>query len=126
MHPLSVSEIFDMYCPYYILYGMTWEQYWYGDPWALKAYKDAYNLKRRTANEEMWLQGAYTYHAFATVLGNAFAKKGSKPRKYLEKPLDIFPKTEAEMEAEARKEREKIIKALTKWEKDWNKRKGEG
>ena len=39
---------------------------------------------------------------FGTVIGNAF---GKKKLKYLEKPLDIFPKTEAEEQAEIRETR---------------------
>ena len=54
----------------------------------------------------MWIQGAYISHAFATVIANSFGKKKTD---YLKKPLDLFPKTEAEEKAEIREEKRKLI-----------------
>ena len=117
-----MGEIFENWCPYFMLYGMTYEQYWFGDPWIVKAYKQAYDLQCRKRNEELWLGGVYTLDAFSTVLSNAFRKKGTQAARYMSKPLDIFPKTKAEQEAEAEREREKVIRALTVWGKNWNRR----
>ena len=89
-----------------MLYGMTYDQYWYGDPWMVRAYAQAYLLKRKVENENAWIQGAYVANAFGTVLSNAFGKKKTD---YLTKPLDIFPKTEAEEQAEIREEKRKLI-----------------
>ena len=94
-----------------MLYGMTYEEFWNGDPWMTRAYAQAYLLKRRMMNEELWLNGVYTANAFQTVLGNAFGKKRLK---YLEKPLEIFEKTEAEKEQEAREERQRLVNFLSK------------
>lgn len=110
-----MSEIFERLCPYYMSYGMTYDQYWHGDPWSLKAYKDAYNLRNRHQNEMFWINGIYTLNALAVVIGNAFGKKGSPPRKYLEKPLDIFPKTEMEEKAEMEKKQRELIAKLGAW-----------
>ena len=90
----------------YMAYGMTYEQYWYGDPWMVRAYAQTYLLKRKIENENMWIMGAYVANAFGTVIGNAF---GKKKMKYLEKPLDVFPKTDAEEQSEIREERRKLI-----------------
>lgn len=103
----------------YIAYGMTYEQYWYGDPWMASAYAQAYLLKRKIENENMWIMGSYVANAFGTVIGNAF---GKKKLKYLEKPLDIFPKTEAEQQAEIREERRKLITKLNGMMKAFRKR----
>ena len=94
-----------------MLYGMTYDQYWFGNPWMARAFAQAYLLKRRQKNEELWLEGIYIANAFQTVLGNAF---GKQKLKYLEKPLDIFEKTEAEKEQEKRNERQKLINWLDK------------
>ena len=94
------------------MYGMTYEQFWHGDPWMVRAYAQAYLLKRKAKNEEMWLQGIYMVHALNTSVGGMFSKK--KP-KYIEKPLDIFEKTEAEKNAEIRKERRKAIESLSRF-----------
>ena len=90
----------------YMVYGMTYDQFWYGDPWMARAFQQAYLMRRKVENENMWIQGAYFANALATTLGNMFSKKRMK---YLEKPMDIFPKTEAEKQAEIREERRKII-----------------
>ena len=90
---------------------MTWEQFWFGDPWMAKAYRDKHNLERRQRNEEMWLNGLYQLSAVATAINNSFNKHKAK---YVEKPFDIFPKTEAEREAEKREERQKLINWLNR------------
>ena len=118
-----MSEIFERLCPRYMAYGMTYDQYWHGDPWAMKAYREAYYMRLKQQNEMLWLQGMYNMNAFSVVIGNAFRKKGSSPSKYLEKPLDVFPKTEEELEAEkARKQRELIVK-LSAWKKAFDEQK---
>ena len=96
-----------------MLYGMTYEQYWFGDPWIVRAYAQAHLLKCRKKNEELWLQGIYFANALQTVIGNAFSKNAHL--KYLEKPLEIYPKTEAEKEQEVRVERQKLIDYLNRW-----------
>ena len=94
-------------------YGMTYEQFWFGDPWMTRAYAQAYLLKRRVENENMWIQGIYFANALQMVIGNAFSK--SAKLKYYDKPLDIFPKTEAEKEQEIREERQKLVNYLSKF-----------
>ena len=89
----------------------------------VRAYAQAYLLKRRALNEELWLEGVYMANAFQTVLGNAFDKK---KHKYLEKPLDIFEKTEAEKEQEIRAERQKLIEWLNKLKQSADKKQGVG
>lgn len=118
--PLSMGEVFRKLCPEYLHYGMTWEQYWNGDPWMVVAFAEAHKLRIQQRNEELWMQGLYVHDAFAVVLSNAFAQKGSVPKKYLEKPLDIFPKTEEEKEAEEERELRKMVKQLNAWEKRFN------
>ena len=120
--PLSMGEIFRKLCPQYLLYGMTWEQYWNGDPWMVVQYAETHRLRVQQRNEELWLQGLYMHDAFAVVLSNAFAAKGSTPKKYLEKPLDILPKTEEEKAAEEERELRKMIRQLNMWEKQFNAR----
>ena len=90
-------------------YGMTYEEYWFGDPWMVRAYAQSYLLKRKIDNENAWILGAYMANAFGTVIANSFGKKHAK---YLDKPLDIFPKTEAEKKNEIREEKRKLINWL--------------
>ena len=104
-----------------MVYGMTYEQYWFGDPWMVRAYAQAYLLKRRVRNEELWLEGVYMVHALQTVIGTAFGKQKVK---YLDKPLDIFEKTEAEKEREKRVERQKLINWLDRLKKSADAKQG--
>ena len=115
-----MSEVFERLCPYYMTYGMTYEEYWNGDPWSLKAYKEADMLRNRQANMMQWLMGIYANNAVSVAIANAFRKKGTPPIKYLEQPLDIFPKTEAEEQAEQERKQQELIQKLTAWEKMFN------
>ena len=86
--------------------GMSYSQYWDEPPYLAVVYRRAYRLKREVDNENFWLQGLYMYDAVAVALQNAFSKRGAKKEKYLERPIDIFPLTEAE---KARREEEEKI-----------------
>lgn len=90
--------------------GMTYDEYWYGDPRRFKFYRKANELSIKRKNEELWLQGAYNFQAFATALSNlSFDKKKHKVNNYLEKPFDLFAKTEEEKKDEVQDARQKVI-----------------
>lgn len=93
-----------------MLYGMTYEQFWYGDPWMVVAYEQAYMLRQRKINEQMWIQGAYVANAVTTALANAFGKRKVD---YMKTPLDIYPKTNAEEQEEIRQEKLKLVQNLS-------------
>ena len=93
-----------------MLYGMTYEQFWFGDPWMAHAYKEMHNLKRKQRNEEMWVNGMYQLSALNVALHNAFDKKKIN---YLAEPFNIFPKSEAEKAHEVMEERQKLIDWLS-------------
>ena len=90
----------------------------------VRAFAQTYLLKRRARNEELWLEGIYMANAFQTVIGNAFDSK--RKHKYLDKPLDIFEKTEAEKQQEVRAERQKLIDWLNKLKQSADKKQGVG
>ncbi len=105
--PLSLADIFDEACPHYIAMGMTYDEYWRGDPWAVRAYRQAYKAKREAASFDAWLHGMYVRDAIASC----FTDK-KNPYKYPEKPYELFedirktdserpkPKTAEEREVE--------------------------
>lgn len=76
-------------------------------------------IERR--NQELWLQGLYIHEAFATVVSNIFAKKGTTPKKYRETPIRITPLTEQEKKLEEQKARQQLIAKLNAIEARWNK-----
>ena len=91
---------------------MSYEQFWFGDPWIARSYREAYVERRKEENTRDWLQGAYFYNAITTALANAFRKKGTKTVDYLEEPFRIFPLTKEEQEAKAARDNAKIHAAL--------------
>lgn len=101
-------------CPYYLAIGMTMAEYWEASPHLVRFYREAHKLRIQQRNQELWLQGLYIYNAFGTVLANAFPKKGAAKQKYIEKPIELFGKTEEEQEAEAIKERNRIVNMLNR------------
>ena len=73
---------------------MTYEQFWEGDPYLAKYYRQADELRIERRNQEMWLQGLYVYEAMCDVapIMHAMAKKGTKARPYPEQPYAITEK----------------------------------
>ena len=73
---------------------MTEEQFWDRDPNLAKYYRQAEEIRNERMNQELWLQGMYIYEALCDVspILNAFAKRGTKPHKYPDKPYSISEK----------------------------------
>ena len=67
--------------------GMTYDQYWYGDVWMVKAFREADRLRQKRENESAWLMGAYFRMAIDSTICNAFREKGSTPVRYPDKPF---------------------------------------
>lgn len=116
--PFSYIELFEKQLPYYISLGMSPVEFYDGDPMLVKAYREAYKLKRRQMNEELWLQGVYFYNALCNVtpIMHAFAESGSKPIPYPEEPYAI---TKEEIDEKKEKEEQKQLENLKKSFEIW-------
>lgn len=101
--------MFEEVCPYYLQYGMTYDQFWHGDPWMVRAYRKKWRLQLEKENRDMWLQGLYNYNAVSTAMANAFSKK---KHSYIEEPLQIFPETKGDREERIRLEYQKTMNQL--------------
>lgn len=90
----TYTERFYEQFPYYLAIGMTPEQYWKGDPALAKYYRKADAIKSERINQELWLQGMYIYEAIcdASPILHSFAKKGTKPHPYTDKPYPLSDK----------------------------------
>lgn len=84
-------KFFERECPFYISVGMTWEQYWNGDPAMVRAYRRAERMRADRANRESHLQGMYIYDALCRVAPafNALAKDHT-PLAYPERPYELL------------------------------------
>ena len=91
---LTYTEQFYEVFPYYLSIGMTYEQFWDGDPYLAKYYRQANELRIERKNQELWLQGLYVYEAMCDVapIMHGMAKKGTKARPYPEQPYAITEK----------------------------------
>lgn len=109
---LRFSDIFWQKFPYYLSIGMTEDQYWNGDSVLPKYYREAEKLRQERFNQEAWLQGMYVYDGLlrASPILRAFAKKGTKPKPYLDTPYPIG--TKSEKEAKTFKEKKSSQKGL--------------
>ena len=102
----TYTEKFYELFPYYLSIGMSYEQYWDGDCTLPKYYRKAEELRNEKRNQELWLQGMYIYEALCDVspVLHAFAKKGTKPTPYSDKPYPLTRK-QANREAEEKQRR---------------------
>lgn len=96
---LSIDEFFELMCPVYMSWGMSYEEYWHGDVNLVKYYRKAHELKLREQNAHAHKQGMYIYEAFLIALNRSF---GNTKESYPKLP---YPMTEEE--AEQRREEEK-------------------
>ena len=103
-----------------MLYGMTPNEYWNASPLFARAYRQKHKLEIEQKNQELWLQGLYIYDAFSVVIANAFGKKGSKTQKYLDKPVELFPKPKENPQEITEKETQSVIDTLNAWAVQWN------
>ena len=92
--------------------GMTYEQFWYGDPWMVVSFRKAHELKNDMLNQQMWLMGLYAFDAVSA----AMSALGKHPKKYMDKPIDIKAHTDAE------KEREKAVNYFKALELAWQRK----
>ena len=91
---------------------MTYDQYWNDDCELVVYYRKASELRKARKNQELWLQGMYIYEELCCVspVLHAFAKPGTKPLPYPEKPYPLT-KEEATVDKEAE---EKAARAVAK------------
>lgn len=94
--------------------GMSYEQYWYGDPLMVRAFYKADKLRRERMDEEAWLNGLYVMKAIDSTICNGFRKSGQDPAEYPKKPYFVI---RAEEEEREKTEKEKEQEAL--WAMAW-------
>lgn len=85
---VSLTQIFEEQCPIYMSYGMSYDEFWHGEPHRAVFYREAKKIAVRQRDEELWMQGVYIYDTLCRVspIFHAFSKSGTKPLPYVEKP----------------------------------------
>ena len=96
---ISPLEFLDKLCAYAMSIGMSYNDYWYGEPSMLKYYIKAEELKNVRKSQEYWLQGLYTYIAIGSLVPvlNPFSKE-HRAKPYLKQPIPITKEEVAQQE----------------------------
>lgn len=115
--PTYTEQFYNQF-PFYLSIGMTYDQFWNDDCELVVYYRKANELKNARKNQELWLQGMYIYEALCCVspLLHAFAKNGTKPQPYPDKPYAISAKEIKECKETIEKEnRKKAMAVFMAW-----------
>lgn len=102
--------------------GMTYEQFWYGDPCLVIPFRKVHELQVEQRNQELWLQGLYFYNAVSVAINNAFSKQ---KQKYINKPLQLFPPSEDERKDQIAENNRKLVARLNAFKDEFEKRQRE-
>ena len=91
-----MQEVFELQFKNSIRYGMTYDQFWFGEPQLYYIYEEAYNEEREDRLKEKdvlnWQFGIYLDYAIGHWLGEN-VKYPDKPlffAKQEEKPKDVY------------------------------------
>ena len=106
------GKYLDQICPYYMSYGMTWDEFWHESLDRLQAYWQANQFSIERRNQELWLQGLYIRSAVASCMDKKF--------KYPEKPQRITTMTEDEQAAEDRRKIDHMRAVLAERKRRWD------
>ena len=114
--------MFEQLCPQYMSYGMTYEQFWDGDPFIAKAIREKYEIDLEQKSFDAWLTGLYVYEALldASPMLNGMSKR-HKAFKYTEKPhalTDRQERLDRELRQKAQMEQGKAL--MYQWAQAFN------
>ena len=103
---------------------MTYEQYWYGDVWMVRAFYEADKIRKQEMDAQAWLHGLYVYKAISATVGN-IGNKGQKIE-YPKEPL-YKPEPMDRIEKEQQEEQDAIaaqawMERLVQTGKNWGKK----
>lgn len=109
--PMSLLESFERVCPAYMSYGMTYEQFWDGDIFAHRMYREAHKLRVKEQNTLMHIQATYFYEALCDASSLFRGMKPAKPQAFRKEPYDLFPDDIAKRAEEEERQRYENMKA---------------
>ena len=101
---------------------MTPDQFWHGDVTLARAYREAYEIRRKRDNYFSWMQGRYVYDALCAAAPLfRFSFKGGEIHAlpYMEEP---YPLTEKEAEEQQKRKEEKEFRRGLKSASGWLRR----
>ena len=88
---------------------MTYEQYWFGDVWMVRAFHKAEKIRQMQMDNAAWLTGLYVKSALESTVCNMLSGKNAEKAKYPEIPL-MYDQQQKEQES-AEREKQEAAKA---------------
>ena len=112
---MMVEDYFIEYLfPDAIIYGMSYDDFWYKDPELFFSYRFSYlkklEIDQKKMNYDSWLKGLYTCEAHTVALAKAFGGKNSHNVEYPSKPHEFDSVTPTKEEKE-----NKFLKTRSFW-----------
>lgn len=106
---------------------MSLNEYWYGETYLVRYYREAVKIRRDRINFESWLCGKYVYEAISRLapILHPFAPNGTKAEPYLREPI-LFKDQENKINEE--EEQNYAFAWMTNFVragKNWNKKGGD-
>lgn len=97
----TFTEVFIALCPYYMEMGMSYHDFWHMNTSCHRAYREAYQIRRKNDEWGRWRMGAYVFSAImcAAPVIKPFVKD-AKPGEYPDRPWPITQKEAEEQERE--------------------------
>lgn len=110
----SFTDSFEEICPEYMALGMTYDEFWNDNPRKVRAYRKAEEIRQKTRDYDIWLQGRYVYDALCAVspLLHAFAPNGTEAMEYTSEPYPRTRKDFKERQEKQMRERAEAFKAF--------------
>lgn len=115
----NIPDALDKKCAYLMSCGMSYEDYWHGDPKMARFFAEAERLRIEKQNTMMHLLGAYVYRAIGAYAG-AFTSPLIKDPKIEPYLSDKLPITKHEVEEAKKREKERAIEAYKEFFLRWN------
>ncbi len=115
----SIPDALDKRCAYLMSCGMSYEDYWHGDPKMARFYTEAERLRTEKQNTMMHLLGAYVYRAIGAY-ASAFVSPFLKDPKIEPYIVDKLPITKHEAEEVGKAKEAREIALLESFFESWN------
>lgn len=97
-------------CAYYIAIGVSKAEVYDSCPADLWIYDDAFRMRTRIRDAEMYRQMLYMNHAVTIAVANCFKKKGARPEKVWDKPLlEQADEQRGEMDEEEKRRKTEML-----------------
>lgn len=118
MSELPFTEIFRKCEPFYLMIGVTLDEYWNKDVWIAHKKLKVYRLKQDEINNQYWLLGRYFYDALRCVAPSFNTLKPQEAYPYMDKPYNLKNNPDMETQIDKENKKQKTIQDRLKTEMD--------